>query len=165
MHPTRSLHLIDLENLCGSGLPPTSLIEKVWRTYRYGVPTSSEDHYIVGTSHLFAARAWFVLPDQGIQRRARSGKDGGELAILTNLDLDHAVSRFDRLVIASGDGMFTETAKAAREHGLHVHQVSGLGSCSRMLAATAHTHSRLRLATIEPAGQRTANKLDQTLAA
>jgi hypothetical protein len=34
-----------------------------------------------------------------------------------------------------------------------------------MLAATAHTNSRLRLATIEPAGQRTANKLDQTLAA
>ncbi len=165
MHPTRSLHLIDLENLCGSGLPPTSHIEQVWRTYRYGVPTSSEDHYIVGTSHVFAARAWFVLPAQGIQRRARSGEDGGELAILTHLDLYHAVSRFDRLVIASGDGMFTETAKAAREHGLHVHQVSGLGSCSRSLAATAHTHSRLRLDTIEPVQRRTTTKLGQVLAA
>ena len=165
MHPTRSLHLIDLENLCGSGLPPTSLIETVWRTYRYGVPTSPEDHYIVGTSHLFAARAWFVLPEQGIQRRIRSGKDGGELAILADLDLDHAASRFDRLVIASGDGMFTETAKAAREHGLHVHQVSGLGSCSRALAATAHTHSRLRLAAIEPALQLTSAQVLHALAA
>ena len=165
MHPTRSLHLIDLENLCGSGLPPTSLIETVWRTYRYGVPTSPEDHYVVGSSHLFASRAWFVLPYQGIQRRARSGKDGGELAILAEVDLDHAASRFDRLVIASGDGMFTETAKAAREHGLHVHQVSGLGSCSRALAATAHTHSRLRLAAIEPALQLTSAQVLHALAA
>ncbi len=165
MQVIRSLHLIDLENLCGSGLPPTSFIEKVWRTYRYGVLTSPEDHYVVGSSHIFASRAWFVLPAQGIQRRARSGKDGGELAILADVDLDHAASRFDRLVIASGDGMFTEAAKAAREHGLHIHQVSGLGSCSRALAATAHTHSRLRLDTIEPVQLCTATKLDQVLAA
>lgn len=165
MHAIRSLHLIDLENLCGSGLSPATFIEKVWRTYRYGVPTSPEDHYVVGSSHAFASRAWFVLPAQGIQRRARSGKDGGELAILTDVDIAHAASRFDRLVIASGDGMFTEAAKAAREHGLHVHQVSGLGSCSRSLAATAHTHSRLRLAAIEPARQLTSAKVGHALAA
>ena len=165
MHSTRSLHLIDLENLCASGLPTEGLIAKVWRTYRYGVPTSLEDQYIVGSSHLFAMRAWFVLPDQGIQRRARSGKDGGELAILADVDLEHAASRFDRLVIASGDGMFTETAKAARKHGLHVHQVSGLGSCSRTLAASAHTHSRLRLAATAPSEQLTSARLDQVLAA
>ncbi len=151
MHTTRSLHLIDLENLCGSGLPPKSLIARVWRTYRYGVATSPEDHYIVGSSHGFASLAWFVLPDQGIQRVVRSGKDGGELAILAEVDIAHAASRFDRIVIASGDGMFTEAAATAREHGLHVHQVSGLGKCSRALAATAHTHSRLRLAGKHPA--------------
>ncbi|KRA37927.1 hypothetical protein ASD81_04375 [Nocardioides sp. Root614] len=165
MHVTRSLHLIDLENLCGSGLPPTSLIEQVWRTYRYGVPTSLEDHYVVGSSHIFASRAWFVLPVQGVQRRARSGQDGGELAILADVDLDHAAKRFDRLVIASGDGMFTEAANQARRHGLHVHQVSGLGACSRALAASAHTHSRLRLGAIEADRTVTSSKVDQTLAA
>ena len=165
MHTTRSLHLIDLENLCGSGLPPTSLIEQVWNTYRYGVPTSPEDHYIVGTSHVFAKRAWFVLPAQGIQRRARSGRDGGELAILTDLDLAHTVRRFDRLVIASGDGMFSQTAKTAREHGLHVHQVSGLGICSRRLAATAHTHSRLRLGAVDPARRLSTAELNSDVAA
>lgn len=165
MNRTRSLHLIDLENLCASGLALESLIEKVWRTYRYGVPTSPDDQYVVGSSHAFAKRAWFILPAQGIQRRARSGKDGGELAILSDVDLVHAANRFDRLVIASGDGMFTETAKAARVQGLHVHQVSGLGSCSRALAATAHTHSRLRLTAEEPAQPFTLNKPSQVLAA
>ena len=165
MHTTRSLHLIDLENLCGSGLPPTSVIERVWNTYRYGVSTSPEDHYIVGTSHAFAMRAWFVLPAQGIQRRTRSGKDGGELAILTDLDLAHTVRRFDRLVIASGDGMFSETAMTAREHGLHVHQVSGIGTCSRRLAAAAHTHSRLRLDAIRPARTYSTTNLDKAIAA
>lgn len=164
MRSNRSLHLIDLENLCASGLPAEDLIEKVWHTYRYGVPNSPEDQYIVGSSHLFAARAWFVLPAQGIQRRARSGKNGGELAILAEVDLDHVASRFDRLVIASGDGIFAGTAKTAREYGLHVHQVSGLGACSRALAATAHTHSRLRLATEAPAHQSTSGH-DHVLAA
>lgn len=165
MKRTRSLHLIDLENLCASGLPSESLIEKVWRTYRYGVPSSPDDLYVVGSSHAFAKRAWFILPAQGIQRCARSGKDGGELAILSDVDLVHVANRFDRLVIASGDGMFTETAKAAREHGLHVHQVSGLGSCSRVLAASAHTHSRLRLAIDESAKRFTLATPGQVLAA
>lgn len=145
MHSTRSLHLIDLENLCGSGLPSESLIARVWRTYRYGVQTSPQDHYIVGSSHGFASLAWFILPTQGIQRVVRSGKDGGELAILAEVDLAHAATRFDRIVIASGDGMFTEAATTARAHGLHVHQVSGIGKRSGALAAAAHTHSRLRL--------------------
>lgn len=142
---TRSLHLIDLENLCANGFPTEELIAKVWHTYRYGVPNSPEDHYIVGSSHLFASRAWFVLPTQGIQRCVRSGKDGGELAILARFDLDHTVARFDRLVIGSGDGMFAASAKMARNCGLHVHQVSGLAACSRALSSVAHSHSRLRL--------------------
>ena len=165
MHTTRSLHLIDLENLCGSGLPPKSLIARVWRTYRYGVTTSPDDQYIVGSSHGFASLAWFILPDQGIQRVVRSGKDGGELAILAEVDIAHAASRFDRIVIASGDGMFTEAAATARKHGLHVHQVSGLGKCSRALAATAHTHSRLRLAGKHPAALLASARPSRALAA
>jgi hypothetical protein len=151
MSTIRSLHLIDLENLCGSGLPTDEVITTVWNTYRYGVPTSPDDHYIVGASHLCAQRAWFILPTQGVQRRVRSGKDGAELAILADLDLAHAVGRYDRLVIGSGDGMFTPTARAAREQGLHVHQVSGVGTCARTLSQSAHTHSRLRLGALESA--------------
>jgi hypothetical protein len=151
MSTTRSLHLIDLENLCGSGLPTDEVIATVWKTYRYGVPTSPDDQYIVGTSHLCAQRAWFILPAQGVQRRVRSGTDGAELAILADLDLTHAIDRFDRLVIGSGDGMFTPTARAARGQGLHVHQVTGVGTCARTLAQSAHTHSRLRLGELEPA--------------
>jgi hypothetical protein len=165
MHTTRSLHLIDLENLCGSGLPPTSLIARVWRTYRYGVPTSPADHFIVGSSHGFASLAWFILPAQGIQRVVRSGQDGGELAILAGVDLAHAANRFDRIVIASGDGMFTDTATTAREQGLHVHQVSGIGKCARTLANAAHTHSRLRLAPKHPAALLASARSSHTLAA
>lgn len=152
MHHTRSLHLIDLENLCGDAFPAEEHIARVWNTYRYGVSNSPEDHYVVGSSHLFASRAWFVLPPQGIQRCVRSGKDGGELAILAQFDLEHTAARFDRLVIASGDGMFATTARMARNCGLHIHQVSGLARCSRTLASIAHTHSRLRL-TLETPNQ------------
>ena len=104
-----------------------------------------DDHYIVGVNHLCAQRAWFILPIQGIQRRVRSGKDGGELSILDDLDLGYTAGRYDRLVIGSGDRMFTHTARAARDLGMHVHQVSGVASCARSLTQAAHTHSRLRL--------------------
>ena len=141
------------------------MIARVWRTYRYGVPTSPADHFVVGSSHGFASLAWFILPAQGIQRVVRSGQDGGELAILAGVDLDHAADRFDRIVIASGDGMFTQTAVTARDRGLHVHQVSGIGTCARTLAAAAHTHSRLRLAPKHPAALLASARSGHALAA
>ncbi|KQZ88493.1 hypothetical protein ASD62_03345 [Phycicoccus sp. Root563] len=138
------MHLIDLENLVGGPSAPDTTIERVWAAYHGGIPRSPMDQMIVGSSRFFARRTWWLLPE-GIQRRARDGQDGGELAILEEIDLDHLVTRFRRLVIASGDGRFAELAAAARRRGLHVHHVTGIGRPSHKLLTAAHSHARLRV--------------------
>lgn len=140
----RALHLIDLENLVGGPSASDKTIKRVWSAYYGGVPKTASDHLLVGSSRFFARRTWWMLPE-GIQRRVRDGQDGGELAILDEVDLDHLVGRFGRLVIASGDGQFAELAATARSRGVHVHQVTGIGLPSRALMSAASSRSRLRV--------------------
>lgn len=140
----RALHLIDLENLVGGPSVSDTTIKGVWSAYYGGVPKTASDQLLVGSSRFFARRIWWTLPE-GIQRRVRDGQDGGELAILAEVDLDHLVERFGRLVIASGDGRFAELAAAARSRGVHVHQVTGIGLPSRALMAEASSRSRLKV--------------------
>ena len=142
----RALHLVDLENLVGGPTAADKTIERVWGAYYGGIPRGTTDQVLVGSSRFFARRTWWMLP-AGIQRRVRDGKDGGELAILDEVDLDHLVERFGRLVIASGDGRFAELARAARGRGVHVHQVTGIGTPSRSLLSAASSRSRLKAPT------------------
>lgn len=140
----RALHLIDLENLVGGPSASDKTIKRVWSAYYGGVPKTASDHLLVGSSRFFARRTWWMLPEC-IQRRVRDGQDGGELAILDEVDLDHLAERFGRLVIASGDGRFAELAATARSRGVHVHQVTGIGLPSRALLSAASSRSRLKV--------------------
>lgn len=141
----RALHWVDIENLAGNPAADADRITRIWAAYRGGVPISKSDHVVVASCSQFAKTAWFVLPATGIQRRVRDGADGAELALLDEFDVEATARRFDRLVIASGDGRFTEAALTARAAGLHVHHVVGLSQPARRLTAAVTTHSRLRL--------------------
>lgn len=150
-----AVHLIDLENLVGDPSAPCSQIASVWDTYAAGVPRTPQDLLIIGTSHYFAIRAWFVLP-AGIRRVARDGRDGAESALLDAIDIDLIANRFGRLVIGSSDHIFFDIAMEARIRGMHVHQVTGWGTPARTLALAACSHSRLRLGGIHEARLRQA---------
>lgn len=141
---TRALHLIDLENLVGGPNAPDELIRRVWACYAHGVPRRKDDQVRVGSSRLFASRSWWMLPTW-VSRYARDGKDGGEQVILDSIDLHYVSDRFGKIVIASGDGAFTQLASDARTMGIHVHQVTGLGLASKRLREAAHTRSKLRV--------------------
>jgi hypothetical protein len=148
-HDARALHLIDLENLAGGPWVSADAITATWAAYRGGVPVNPSDHVVVGSSSIFAKKAWFVLPATGVQRRVRDGRDGGELSMLEDFDLPTYATRFPRLVIASGDGIFTETAMRARDHGMHVHLVLGHGLPARALLDAVATRAKLRLGVAE----------------
>jgi hypothetical protein len=158
---SRALHLIDAENLLAGPRIDASDFRQMWQTYRGAVPTSASDQFRVGASSFFVARAFEALIDQGFQLLVRDGADGAELALLDSIDLAHVGRRFDRLVIASGDGRFEDLALQARSRGLYVHVVNGLSDCSRALAraATTRAHLRLSLPEVEQhAGARTLAK-------
>lgn len=150
---TRALHLVDLENLLGGTAACAGDIENAWSVFSFGVGIGQTDHVVVATSHRLARVAWFALPPGRVQLRVRSGPNGADLALLAELDVRHAAARFDWLVIASGDGIFTAAALAARANGLKVHQVTGRGQSHRDLHAACTRHTQLKLWPVEaPAG-------------
>ncbi|ABL80545.1 MULTISPECIES: NYN domain-containing protein [unclassified Nocardioides] len=158
----RAIHLIDAENLLGGpNAAPEAFIE-MWRVYRGGIVSTTSDQFVLAGSSFFFRNVLPALAGLGAQLLVRDGEDGAELALLDGLNLTHAADRFDRVVIASGDGMFEDLAIEARRRGLHVHQVTGLGRCSAALSRAATTHAQLHLNFMdaEPhAGLRTLAKL------
>lgn len=146
----RAVHLIDAENLLGGPNAPGDAIRHLWQVYRYGIPTTVNDQFFWASSQRLARNSVGVLPLQGLRVLIRDGKDGADDALLDMVDLAHLANRFDRLVIASGDGKFANIAIAARAAGLHVHLVTGVSDCSRRLSRMASTRARLRLDIADP---------------
>jgi hypothetical protein len=139
----RALHLVDLENLMGTPSPAQGVTARTWASYRSCIQPG--DQVVVATSHHTAFTAWFELPRTGIQLVVRSGRDGADLALLDSIDLPHAASRFEWLVLASGDGIFASTARQARLLGMRAWQVTGTSTSSRALTRACQIHSHLNL--------------------
>ncbi|MBO3089475.1 hypothetical protein [Cellulomonas dongxiuzhuiae] len=137
----RALHLVDLENLVGSGSPTPEQARATWTAYRTLVQPG--DLVVVACSHHAARTVWFVV---GTDARllVRSGADGADLALLDDVDLPHLVSRFTWLVVASGDHAFVPLVEEARRLGVRTWQVTGVGRPARALLRTAQIRSRLR---------------------
>lgn len=74
-----------------------------------------------------------------VQWRFRAGRDGADLALLDEIgDPTILTETFDRVVIASGDGIFTDTVRSLRAAGAHVTVIAVKGSCSAELATAAN---------------------------
>lgn len=140
----RTLFAVDWENLLGgaNATPEeTTTFFHVWSVHTSTI--TPRDRVVVAMSHRMARRAWFALPGQGIQRVIGSGQDGADLALLNAIDINHDSRRFSRLVIGSGDGIFTELATAAARNGMVVEQVLGRGRPARSLSAVCTRTTQL----------------------
>lgn len=142
----RTLHVIDIENEVGGPNASVDDVRRWFAVYRSQIVVIQPgDQVIVGASHRAAKTVWFALLGENIQRRVRSGPDGGELSITDGLDLAH-LSRagFSRVMLCSADGGLVHLALEARAVGMQVHQVIGLGKPSRVLSAVVHTRTVIR---------------------
>jgi hypothetical protein len=131
-HDERILHLLDVENLIGS---PTFGFENaltIRRMYTAVAPAGSVDQVVLATSHHSALAAWFAWPPSA-RRLLRSGPDGADLALLDVLAFERAESRFDRVVIGSGDGIFSLASARLQEAGCAVTVVTRRDCLSRQL--------------------------------
>lgn len=142
----RTLTLCDPENEVGGADASIATARRFFQVFfAEVVGFQPGDQLIAGVSHHAAKRWMFDLMDLPIQWRLGSGPDGAERAVLASVDLTHAASAgFGRLIVASGDGAFSATAREARELGMQVHLVTGRGGVSRALRAACPTHSRIR---------------------
>ncbi|GAA1290658.1 hypothetical protein Psi02_34560 [Planotetraspora silvatica] len=124
----RAIHLLDIENLAGSARPGTAEAEQVMAAYRRLVPIGEMDQFVVAVNH--NAVVGVGLAFHGVQLLMRSGPDGADSALSEAARADRVDLRFERVVIGSGDGYFTDLARWLADHGVRVTVVARTRSIS-----------------------------------
>ena len=130
----RTLHLIDIENLAGTGHLDHVLARRMAGAYHTAAGCQVPDLTVVACSHHSGFAV--ALAFRGASVRWRSGPDGADLALLEAAD-ELPFECFDRLVIGSGDGIFLRLARRAHAKGLIVDVVARAGGISWGLAGAA----------------------------
>jgi hypothetical protein len=126
------LHLVDVENLLGTPWFTSHAVADLRRVYDTVSAASNPAHYLVGTS------AGPNLVEAGLGWRQgqlvfSKGKDGAERAMLAEVTFATA-SRYDRVVIGSGDRIFADLAAYLQSVGIVVSVVSRPRSLSKALS-------------------------------
>ena len=133
----RTLHLIDVENLTGSPSPSPENVR--WHQLAYeALHVGPTDLVVIAYSHHAAPSVRWEW------RRARhlwrSGKDGADSALLQVIAQERVAERFDSVVLASGDGIFTDAVARLGTQGVEVTVVSRPESLSRSLRMAAKSY-------------------------
>ena len=153
----RGLHSIDFENLTGGPMLIREHGGVVAKAYRDTVGVRDDDHVIIGVNPKAQMDAVDAFPGSRIV--GRPGPDGADLALLKELeDIDWIVSRFDRVVIGSGDHIFVPIVAKLRQRGIVVVVVGLKGHVSAELARVATITSWLPPSNIFRAGRPTRNR-------
>jgi hypothetical protein len=129
--PGRTLHLIDLENLIGGSTAEGEAVRAALASYRRRLGIREGDLIVIAASPLmaFEAKAYW----SGALVRTARGVDGADIALLTEGSPEELARRFDRVVIASGDGIFAALATDLREREVSVAIASRPGALSGAL--------------------------------
>lgn len=118
---TRHLHLVDIENL-GVETSGGRVLRGTGEVYRAVAVPGRLDQFIVGAdaTRIFDAAREFP----GVRQCAGWGPDGGEDAILAEVNLELVSQRFDAITIGSGDSRFCDLAQSARAKGIPIRVIS-----------------------------------------
>lgn len=127
----RALHLVDIENLLGGADFSECAVQDLASAYAAAAGLSQGDHVVVASSHHAAAATWFGWP--GGRLLVRSGPNGADIALLEVIAGEGVSERYERVVIASGDGAFADAAGALQADGTQVIVVSKKESLARRL--------------------------------
>lgn len=128
----RALHLVDLENVIGDPWATGPGVAEVYETVLTTGRHRPGDLVVVAANRWLLAELGFVA-HTSCQLLVAHGPDGADLALLDWADPAWVAQRFDRLVVASGDGIFAEVVRTARDFGLSVDVVHGGGALSQKL--------------------------------
>lgn len=115
----RELHLLDIENLLGGSHFTARDVAQFREFYISHNAVAADAHIVIATSSqegiIEAALGW-----PGARALFQLGHDGADLALLAVIEDEHVAERFDRVVIASGDGIFANSAESLYTEGLDV---------------------------------------------
>lgn len=131
----RELHLIDIENETGKSKPTAEEIAQFRAFYcdRNNVPRDA--HIVVaassGATLLEASVGW-----PGARTTFLNGRDGADLALIDVALDENVASRYGKVVIASGDHIFTEATSTLIRLGVQVTVFARAVYLSRFLRET-----------------------------
>lgn len=134
--PERSVHLIDVENLCGESRPSRQQVEVAHRRYLEAVSPDEKDHFIVASSKGNLINVSLGWP--GARYLARDGQDGADLCLAEVMTGEKLEQRFRRAVVASGDGGLAPCVAQLAGSGLHTVVVSSRNRLSRLMRLASH---------------------------
>lgn len=130
----RALHLLDVEYLgCGPTLSADDLA-LVLRTYRVRADWHVGDHLVGAASTYVYEQLAFDAPSDLRFLPAGGGPDAADLRLIDEATHVIDLTRYDRIVVASGDHIFGAVADAARELGIEVWAVAYTFNLARSLA-------------------------------
>ena len=130
----RRLVLVDLENLAGG--PCHTADAALWVRRRLadcGALAYGDQVTVAVDGSGLASVAW---PWRGARCLPGHGHDGADLVLLEELG-DRVPQRYDRLVLASGDGIFADAVADLVARGVHVTVTAHEISLSARLSAAA----------------------------
>jgi hypothetical protein len=134
-HPPRTLHLVDIENLLGEPRPAIESVRRARSAYNSHVLIGDDDLVVVACNHGSALQVGLAYP--GARMVLRSGSDGADLALLEVLAEHDVPTRFEAVVIGSGDGIFAGAVARLAGMGIPVLVVSRAQSLARTLRLAA----------------------------
>ena len=130
----RALHLLDVEYL-GLGPKVTSGdLALVLSHYRPRVEWHLGDHLVGAASHFVYERVAFECPGDLRLLPAGGGPDAADLRLIDEATHVIDLSRYDRVVVASGDHIFGVIVTAAHELGVEVWAAAYEFNLARSLA-------------------------------
>lgn len=131
----RTLHLVDLENLAGGSSASPAEVDAALSSYELIAPFGRYDHRVVACGKGLV----FPVGDRwpGALVKYARGIDGADRLLLDAADPADVAARFDRVVVASGDHVFTGLVVELDGRGVDVCVVSRRRSLSWRLAGAA----------------------------
>lgn len=137
----RTMHLIDVENL-GGGARTDDVVGPL-RDYWSAAPYADGDIVVIAANPGLMAEIAFEVHDLPCVLRCRRGTDGADRALLEAAPHDVVTRGFDRLVVGSGDHIFTDLVASVAADGVETVVIARTDSLARRLQFAADMVVRL----------------------
>lgn len=134
---TRTLYLVDIENMACSGHLTHQDVTQTQQRIHATVAPQPGDHTVIAASHHNSLATYYGWAESA-QRRTQSGPDGADLALLEVVeDSEWVASRYGRVVLASGDHIFAFAVASLITAGLEVIVIAPDRGCSPAMRLAA----------------------------
>lgn len=136
----RTAFFLDIDNLCGTGTPGPELVRTTIESFESEYTQEAGDLIFCAGTRTSALNTKLLRP--GYHTRCGRGVDGADRQLLELMDIEWLTSRFDRVVLGSGDHIFGSKIESLRSSGLDVEVFCGAGALSGLLLKALGPRSR-----------------------